>query len=60
VNLDARHQAAREWRLEDVEEAGSGHADEDDLVLEHCRIDVGRLLGEQLLLRIQEIEERIM
>ena len=46
VNLNARHQPAGERRLEDVEQAGSGHADEDDLVredrMDRCRASAPR------------------
>ena len=49
VNLNARHHAARERRLEHVEQARRGHADEHDLVAKHRRIDIRLLVRQQLL-----------
>ena len=50
----------RERRLEDVEQPRRRHADEHDLVPEDRRIDVRLLAGEDLLLRVQQVEERVV
>ena len=57
VNLNAGEVAGRERRLEDVEQAGTGGADKDRLVLEHRGIDLRLHAGLNLLLGILEVEK---
>jgi hypothetical protein len=59
VELRARHGALAVGRRENVLEALGGDADDDDAVLEHGRIEMGRLAGEDLLLGEEQILERI-
>ena len=59
MHLDARHLAARERRLEDVVQPGRRDADEDDLVLEHRGVDVRLLARQDLLFRVEQVEERV-
>ena len=59
MRLNPGHLSARERRLEYVVQPRSSDADEDDLVLEHRRIDVRFLVRENLFLGVQQIEERV-
>jgi hypothetical protein len=59
VDLDTGHLAVRERRFENIRETARRRADKDDGVAKDCGIDVGLLAGEELLLRIEQVDEGV-